>query len=427
MLPLARWVLLWAATVSLAVHLCAALALIVVPLAPVPAPWESEVAIGLVDGTVETERLVDAAEVHQRIVRVVPGGRESVDNIDNDALGQGGQAQGAVAVIMLLPNVDLVTVQDSPMNTTGAGQTQRIDTSSSRTTHEPRRATPHPADAAFLASGDGVHRERRPRAELDARRGARHAPEVAHRGGLEDRPAHDSQPGAGSLPSSEPSVAGAPAPSPGVGIQHGRGPVSAEAAAVAHDRPPVDRGRAATIANERATRVQDSEDAELLAASMIQSMVESTRRRGQEAGSGAGGEGERGTPGSSGATGDGGRATPHSPGVGTFSSLDTSDPRYLRWFLSARQRVSDRLRFPRDRQLAMDQGTSVFRLVVRRDGTLAVNARLLRSSGYSDFDRAAELAIERAAPFEPFPDELAPGRGALPLTMPIEFSNPMVR
>jgi TonB family protein len=89
--------------------------------------------------------------------------------------------------------------------------------------------------------------------------------------------------------------------------------------------------------------------------------------------------------------------------------------------------VNDALRFPRARALAMDQGTTVVRLEVRRDGTLAGTPRILRPSGHADLDRAALAAIDAAIPFSPLPADLAPELDRFPLQIPVEFSNPMVR
>jgi len=74
----------------------------------------------------------------------------------------------------------------------------------------------------------------------------------------------------------------------------------------------------------------------------------------------------------------------------------------------------------------MDQGTTVFRIVVRRDGSLRSPPSLVRSSGYADLDEAARRAILSAQPFAPLPPELAPGQEQLALRLPIEFQNPMV-
>ncbi len=206
----------------------------------------------------------------------------------------------------------------------------------------------------------------------------------------------------------------------------GRGERESEAADSAFGRPSVDRGPATTTA-EQTGRVRDDRDSELLAAQLLQSVVDSSRRRGREPGIGNGGVGGGGAPGSGGGTEAGGRAQAYGPGSGRHGALDTGDPRYVRWYLSQRRRVERVLSFPEERALAMDQGLTVVSLRVNRDGTLAAPPRRKRSSGFADFDAEALRAIRAVAPFEPLPDELAPNREVLVLDMTIDFQNPMVR
>jgi TonB family protein len=123
----------------------------------------------------------------------------------------------------------------------------------------------------------------------------------------------------------------------------------------------------------------------------------------------------------------GGLASPYGPGNGHYSALDTRDGRYRRWFLDQRRRIYDALRFPQERALAMDQGISIYSIEVRRDGTLVTAPRLVRSSGFADMDRAALAAIQAAVPFSPLPSDLAPELERLRISLPIEFSNPMMR
>ena len=371
--------------------------------------------------------------------RVVAGGSSSRQNIDAQDRGQGGDAVGARDAILLMQRAEGIVLFDSPLNNLASAQTQRIRTARSRATLERRRATPNPEDAAFLASGPGTHPERRPVSAEDSDVGARRAPAASVEGArpsldrpgiaaLESASAHGAdREGAPSARSSAAhDQAGAEA-SPGVGILGGEGARRSEAARVAHARPPVDRGPAATQAEETDARVRDEDDAELLARSMMQGWVESTTRSGPREGEGSGGVGGGGAAGSGGGAREGGRAAAYGPGDGRFDALDTSDARYRRWFLASRRRVHDALRFPRDRALAMDQGVSIFSVVVRRDGTLAAAPELVRSSGFDDMDRAALAAIRQATPFSPLPDDLAPERDALRIRLPIEFSNPMVR
>ncbi|WP_157069134.1 TonB family protein [Sandaracinus amylolyticus] len=362
-----------------------------------------------------------------------PGGADPEHNVDARDRGQGGDRTGAQRVIRLLPRADQVTLSDAPMNALGVGQTQRIETARDRATREDRRATPHPADDPFLASGDGEHPERRPVARVDAAPGARVAPEAGTRGapiaGSERVVTADSGSTRGGTNegalTTEPS--GAASDSPGRGIVRGRGARATESARVALGRPTVDEAAAATPSESRDARVRDDTDAELLAARMMQSVVESTQRRGEEDGEGRGGARGLGAPGTGGGRREGGRARALGPGDGAYDALDTSDGRYRRWFVETRRRIENAMVFPRERAMRMDQGTSVVELVVRRDGTLARAPRVVRSSGFDDFDGAAIAAIRSTIPFSPLPDDLVPGRESLRIRMPLEFSNPMVR
>lgn len=370
--------------------------------------------------------------------RAVPGGAESAQNIHAADRGRGGDVTGPNRVIRMLPRDEGVLLFDSPLNNLMDAQTQRIRTAQDRATRERRRATPNPSDDVFLASGPGAHRERRPVSEIDGAAGAREAPQASVTGArpsLERMPGSSGEPALAAGGARAPSAARSSAsdaaqgadPSPGRGILGGTGPRRSDAARVAHARPSVDQGPASTQAERRDPRVRDADDTELLARDMMQSWVEATARRGAREGAGRGGVGGGGTPGSGGGQHEGGRAQAYGPGDGRFPALDTSDARYRRWFLAQRRRVEDAVRFPRERALRMDQGVSLFAVVVRRDGTLAVAPRLVRSSGFDDLDRAALAAIEAATPFGPLPDDLAPELPELRVRLPVEFSNPMVR
>lgn len=364
-----------------------------------------------------------------------PGGQRSAQNIDASDPGQGGDATGAVRGILLFHEADTITLQDSPLNALGQMQTQRIYTARDRATRDQRRATPNPHDQPFLASGEGHHPERRPVARSDAAQGARVAPEPSRRGSDTAEPssdtarrsvAADGEP-LGSPPRPRSTHAtGTTADSPGRGILRGRGARRTESARVAHGRPPVDQGPAATPGESYDPRIRDDSDAELLAARMEQSWVEATRREGRRGGTGAGGVGGDGAPGSGGGTREGGRASAFGPGSGDHAALDTSDRRYVQWLIQQTRRVFEELDFPRERQIAMDQGTTVCRVSVRRDGSFAREPSMVRSSGFGDLDHAALAAIRQAAPFAPIPDGLAPRAEVLHVTMPIRFHNPMV-
>jgi TonB family protein len=370
----------------------------------------------------------------------LPGGARSPQNVDAEHAGGGGDATGSQDFILLVSRPDTITLQDTVMNAVGTSQFQRIDTSHERATRDRRRATPNPADTAFLASGQGVHRERRPVAASDARPGALVAPvasvegsEAAERAGA--RVASDAIGDRGAVatgrgdPQGDPNprAEGGPYASPGVGILHGSGERASQAANVAHGRPVVDEGPAATDAELVDPAIRDRANAEQLASRLVQSLVDSSQRTARERGQGAGGIGGPGAPGSGTASAEGGRAAAYGPGSGEYSALDTSDSRYLRWYRSVRRSVYDHLTFPRERMLAMDQGWSVHRVRVHRNGRIAGPVQLQHSSGFADLDEAARRAIEEAAPFPPLPEGLSPNADVHTVRLTIEHSNPMVR
>jgi TonB family protein len=435
-----------AALSSLGLHLTFVWALLTLPSAPQPL---GEIELEVVSEGADPDAVDEDphGSARTRAAPLIHGGGRSVQNVDTTSRGERGDGVGARAVILLLPHDDGITLQDSPRNSNDQAQTQRIHTASTRATREDRRATPNPHDQPWLASGTGFHPERRPLAARDPRTGARVAPSGATVGAAADvRAIAAGSPtsAAGSSPDRPgrrggadaphqgergevTAQSGASAPSPGRGIDDGQGERESEAARVAHGRPAVDEGPAATNAAIRDPRVRDDTDAELLAAQMVESWVESSQRSGTRVGDGRGGVGGGGAPGVGGAEGAGGLARPHGPGGGPYSSLDTSDARYHRWYLALKRRVLDRLSFPRARLVAMDQGLTVYRFDVSPDGRLAGPPRLLRSSGFEDFDRAALTAIVEAAPFQPLPRELSDGVERHSVRMAVEHSNPMVR
>jgi TonB family protein len=409
--------------VSLAAHVGAVCA--VPAIADALRPIETvtyEIDLRAGDGS---DRMDGEAMSDARASRLVPGGAESPQNIDADDRGRGGDGVGAAAVLLLLPRPADLTLTDSTLDAIGVGQTQRIDTAQTRSSLEDRRATPSPRDEPFLASGTGEHRERRPVAATDAATGARRAPSASTSGGASaDRNGEiEARPRSGVI---DRTAVGALHDSPGVGIAGGTGTRESEAAMVAFGRPEVDPGPAATTTETR-DRPRDDTRSELLATSPSRSLVEATERSGPRIGVGVGGIEGSGPAGSGGGTREGGRALARGFGHGAFDSLDTSDARYVGWLRALRHRVDQVLVFPRARQLAMDQGTSVFRVTVHRDGSIAHAPHLIRSSGFSDLDAAAREALDHALPLDPIPSGLFADRTLVDVTVPIEFWNPMAR
>lgn len=399
---------------SLALH--AMLALWVLRLPPATELLPPELTL---DFEVEGEEASSASGHTKRGAEAPrPGGGLSAQNVDAASRGERGDTSGAVDFVLLVSRAHGATLQDSAWNAPRVSQVQRIDTASDRASWENRRATPSPGDVPFLASGTGPHAERRTPSEVDARAGVSVPSEASELGGRDVRST-----GEGSNDAT-PDRAGAERAAPSRGILTGRGARASEAADVAHGRPALDPGPAATLA-ETQGRVRDDARSELLAASLVQSWVDSSQRRGARAGDGRGGVGGGGAPGSGGGVDEGGRASAYGPGRGGLAALDTSDARYRRWYLDQQRRIEERLVFPRERAVALDMGLAVYRLSVRRDGGL-VRTRRVRSSGFGDLDAAAEHAIAAAAPFDALPPELAREDGVFDLDMTVRFANPLV-
>jgi len=354
---------------------------------------------------------------------IIPGGLAPTGTLDrNEPEGRGGELQALEKGSLLFSFVSPMTLQDTELNNLAANQVQRIRTAPQRASLENRRATPSAQDAVLLASGRIGHAERREPSRSDAVEGAR-------LGSLASAPSAALAAVAlntGADPQSPQQARPDRRLRPAQGILRGRGERERPSARVTFARPNVDRAAAATPAVQLDSRVRDDADSELLAAKLQRSFVDTSVQRTQQVGAGSGGVvldpralGESGQ-------GTGARARPYSPGLGNFSALDTSDARYLHWFTQQRARVQQGLEFPKARALAKDQGTSLYRVVLARDGALSGTPRLVRSSGYADFDRAAARAIERALPFAPLPRELAPELDSIALLIPVAFANPMV-
>jgi TonB family protein len=100
----------------------------------------------------------------------------------------------------------------------------------------------------------------------------------------------------------------------------------------------------------------------------------------------------------------------------------TRERLYNRYRQEIQRRVQNVLVFPKVLALRLEQGEAVVTFVVRPDGGLSDGPRIVKSSGFQEFDAEAVKAVLRAAPF--------PRRGegsGLSLSMPVTFENPLVR
>ena len=103
----------------------------------------------------------------------------------------------------------------------------------------------------------------------------------------------------------------------------------------------------------------------------------------------------------------------------------TIDRRYDRYIEEIRQRVRRIREFPRSLAVRLLEGETIVAFVVDVDGRLGDGPRVIKSSGFEEFDDAAVRAVRRAAPFPPMPDPTT----ARPLSVSLRviFDNPVVR
>lgn len=111
--------------------------------------------------------------------------------------------------------------------------------------------------------------------------------------------------------------------------------------------------------------------------------------------------------------------------VGPDGDERTRDRQYQRYLQEIQRRVSAVREFPRNLALRLEQGETVVHFVLETDGRISNGVKVLKSSGFDEFDAAATRAVQRAAPFPPLP----PARWARPLAVSIRvaFENPVVR
>ena len=81
--------------------------------------------------------------------------------------------------------------------------------------------------------------------------------------------------------------------------------------------------------------------------------------------------------------------------------------------------------FPKRLALRLEQGETVVRFVLEKDGRIRSGVHVMKSSGFDEFDSAAARAVERAAPFPPMPKTFS--ERPLTVSVRVAFENPLVR
>jgi TonB family protein len=351
-------------------------------------------------------------------------GGDVVARVDTSKTGHGGDPESSQRAIHLSDEDDWMRLSPDLISRLDRDQLQRLRTARERAAWEDRRATTHPTELTFLASGKGSRRERRSPSPLDPSRGALASAASSTLGG-------DIGGAEPSRPESEgqrlgSDVVGSRDARPGVGVHDGRpGGDHRTSAAVAHARPDVTAGPPTIPASAR-KRPNDTVDSDQEVASMVRSIVHASTFGGP-AGEGRGGTSEGGDPGAGANAGPGAHPRPLGDGEGPWLDLETNDPRLIPYFRKIKAKIDPLWAnaFPKQALLDLKQGMVILEIVVDADGSARVSWPPVRPSGIDEFDRNCADAVRRAAPFEPIPKEL--NRTSLRIRAPFRQLNEIVK
>lgn len=116
---------------------------------------------------------------------------------------------------------------------------------------------------------------------------------------------------------------------------------------------------------------------------------------------------------------------PDAQTIGPEVSERTQDRRYDRYLQEITSRVNRQRVFPKKLALRLEQGETIVYFVLRADGKISDGVRVVKSSGFDEFDSEAARAVLRAAPFPPMPDPA--NARPIPVSLRVAFENPLVR
>jgi TonB family protein len=103
----------------------------------------------------------------------------------------------------------------------------------------------------------------------------------------------------------------------------------------------------------------------------------------------------------------------------------TLDRRYQHYVQEIDLRVQRVLEFPQRLKVRLEQGESIVTFAIDANGRLGEGPRVVKSSGFEEFDAAAVRAVRRSAPFPPLPD--SGGVRPFVVSLRVKFDNPVVR
>jgi TonB family protein len=370
------------------------------------------------EGALLSDRVLDPVGDAPRL-----SGGDTVARVDTGASGGGGDVTVDKPAIHLSDKDERLRLSSELLSRLDRDQAHRIRSSKERASWEDRRATTHPSELTFIASGDAARMERRPPAAVDPSRGALLARTALAGGGSLGTPGPEV---AGDVRSALGGArSGMRDPSPGRGVSEGQpGEDHRASAAVAHARPDVALGPVAVLAAERG-HVRDDRDAEQEVATVLRALVHGSTAGGL-VGDGRGGSGGGGDPGAGVDHGVGSHPQPLGDGASDWFDINTRDPRLLPYFRRVQARIEPLWAdaFPKSALLDLKQGIVVLEFTIAEDGTVRVAWPPQRPSGFDEFDRNCASAIRRASPFDAIPREL--GRTSLRVRAPFVASSPIV-
>lgn len=344
------------------------------------------------DRASRTERLPDEPKpLPQSNARATP-------RPDTPTRGRGAPSRGERAT-NLASSVDPLTLQRDTPNHLEQSQVQRLRTARRRQSWDDRRATPHPMELSFVASGKGRLALRRPVSELSPSAGALspNPPQaVGASAGAASEGGSEGLPGARVVGQPAHITAGAPGqPS------RGRPRLSAP---ILLARPSVPAARAAVPAEQRA-RPNDTTESDQRVALRVASLLQASTLGG-DAMEGVGGEPGPGAAGSG--EGQLGGARAQAAGSGNGLGEPTSDPALDPFYRGLRVRVERALEdtFPHWAKLEGRGGLVVFEFTLDNAGRIA-SVSVVRPSGIAEFDRNVVLAVRQLPAFGRIPAGLA--------------------
>ena len=382
----------------------------------------SEFAIelpGVAEGTLRSNDTHDI-----RGVEPTPAGGERIARVDTGVRGHGGSGASPQRAVHLEDRAEPFRYSPDLMSRLDRDQLQRLRTGSERAAWEDRRATTHPMELIFLASGIHDRQERRTPSDIDPSRGAAEAMQAATIGGALGVSARES--GQNEASPQGASSRGATDASPGRGVDDGSpGADHRSAARVAKGRPEVATGPT-TIPAITVDRPKDNVDSEQEVADVIRAQVHASMAGGA-VGEGTGGTVGGGAPGAGGVVGGGSHPRPLGTGTGDWFDLETNDPRFVDYFRKIHAKLDPLWvnAFPKSAIIELKQGTVILQFTIESDGSAKVSWPPVRASGIDEFDRNCADAIRRAAPFPPIPASM--NRSRLVVRAPFVEDNPIVK